>query len=248
MNDFKEEEGYFRNKFFQNSGVLAAFSTRKWNLNFKTKSPQDFKSEEQKFAKILQIPLEALSYFNQVHGNHVVLIDQTLIGCGAKRNSSDLIKADGALTSLKQVPLMIFTADCAPIFFFDSAKRAIGIVHAGWRGAHLGIGEQMISNFVNQFKSKVTDLQVAIGPLIHSCCYEVGPEFQKWFGLFVTQRKNCFYFDLNGFIVNQLIKNGIDPNKIISSDFCTSCEKDLFFSYRRDGAHTGRIASVIMLT
>jgi polyphenol oxidase len=43
----------------------------------------------------------------------------------------------------------------------------------------------------------------------------------------------------------QLVDAGVPPRKIAMSTLCTKCRADLFFSYRREGAGTGRLMAVI---
>jgi YfiH family protein len=43
----------------------------------------------------------------------------------------------------------------------------------------------------------------------------------------------------------QLIDAGVNPRKIAVTSLCTGCRTDLFFSYRKEGAGTGRMMSVI---
>jgi hypothetical protein len=44
---------------------------------------------------------------------------------------------------------------------------------------------------------------------------------------------------------SQLVAAGLRPKNIYTSDLCTGCRTDLFFSYRREGAQSGRMLSVI---
>jgi copper oxidase (laccase) domain-containing protein len=43
----------------------------------------------------------------------------------------------------------------------------------------------------------------------------------------------------------QLIDAGVPEKQIAVSDLCTACRPDLLFSYRREGAATGRLLAVI---
>ncbi len=43
----------------------------------------------------------------------------------------------------------------------------------------------------------------------------------------------------------QLVEAGVKPRNISVSALCTACRSDLFFSYRKEGAGTGRMMSVI---
>jgi purine-nucleoside/S-methyl-5'-thioadenosine phosphorylase / adenosine deaminase len=89
---------------------------------------------------------------------------------------------DGLLTATPGLLLAIQTADCLPIILVDTRRRAIGIFHAGWRGTARRIVEKGVGEMQRWFGSKPRDLQAAIGPGIHGCCYHVGEEVRDKFG------------------------------------------------------------------
>jgi YfiH family protein len=72
--------------------------------------------------------------------------------------------------------LAIQTADCLPVILVDARRRAIGVFHAGWRGTLKRIVEKGLGEMRRRFGTRAQDIRAAIGPGIHSCCYEVGPE------------------------------------------------------------------------
>jgi polyphenol oxidase len=53
------------------------------------------------------------------------------------------------------------------------------------------------------------------------------------------------HLDLIAVAKDQLQGAGLAPRHVASVDFCTACHPDLFYSYRRDGSGTGRMAAVI---
>ena len=59
-------------------------------------------------------------------------------------------EADGLVTSLKQVPLLIFTADCVPIVFYDKKQGVIALAHAGWRGTYGNIAGEIVEIMVKR--------------------------------------------------------------------------------------------------
>jgi polyphenol oxidase len=124
-----------------------------------------------------------------------------LIGLGKKKNwplitlrqiHSDLIHCvsaepknqlagDGLVTAIPGLLLAIQTADCLPIILVDTKRRAVGVFHAGWRGTMKRIVEKGAGEMRRYFGTRVRDIQAAIGPGIHKCCYEVGPEVRTQF-------------------------------------------------------------------
>ena len=88
---------------------------------------------------------------------------------------------DGLVTQTTGILLAILTADCLPVIIVDAKRRAVGIFHAGWRGTVKRIVEKGVSEMYRWFGSSPHDLRAAIGPGVHSCCYEVGPEVRSQF-------------------------------------------------------------------
>ena len=155
---------------------------------------------------------------------------------------------DALLTAAPGVALLIRTADCLPIFFADPARGVVGIAHAGWRGLAAGLPARVVAAFRHAHRSRIEELQVAIGPAIRACCYEVGPEFAERFGPFVQERGGRRTCDLIGLAIDQLRRCGIPPGHIMDTGHCTACELQHWYSLRREGPTTGRLTSLIMVT
>lgn len=172
----------------------------------------------------------------QIHSNKVVVVDS--------QSKYDKL-ADGMVTK-DRIFLEVRTADCLPIFFFDPEESTISAVHAGWRG----IKDCIIKNAVAEMKKMGSNCQniiSVIGPHIKSCCYSVSSarleEFDKKFQV-CTRDKKSLFLDLEKIAYRQLKDEGIESEHIDILPFCTSCDKR-FYSYRREGAETGRLSSLI---
>ena len=183
-------------------------------------------------------------------------------------------QGDASVTSRPGLLLGAQTADCVPILIVDPKKRTVAAVHAGWRGTLARIVVKAIGQMQMQFKTKPADLLAAIGPSIGGCCYEVGTEVAtqflsqfadapEWFDEFRTgdepnpiqwlnmmppghqpPPKNVL-LDLRKANRAQLLGAGLRSQNIFASDLCTACHRDLLFSYRKEGALSGRLLSVI---
>lgn len=88
---------------------------------------------------------------------------------------------DGLITDTPGLLLGVQTADCLPVLLVDAKRRAVGAFHAGWRGTLKRIVEKGVGEMRRQFGSDPGDLRAAIGPGIHSCCYQVGEEVREKF-------------------------------------------------------------------
>ena len=177
------------------------------------------------------------NWLNQTHSNKVVKLDDNL-------NDKD---ADASITYKKKQVCVVLTADCVPVLFCDSAGSSVAAAHAGWKG----ICNDIIENTIQQFQ-KPESLLAWIGPCICQHHYEVGEDVHSaclahaeyLAAAFKLNSNNRWQCDLPHIIKLILKKSGI--NKIYESGLCTYKEKDLFYSYRRDGK-TGRAASMIWM-
>jgi polyphenol oxidase len=157
--------------------------------------------------------------------------------------------ADAAVATEAGLFLGIETADCLPVLVVDPRRRAVAAAHAGWRGTAAGVTRAAVAALVRE-GSLPTDLVAALGPAIGACCYEVGDEVKAAFG-----RAGAGYFrpipggrqhlDVRAANRQQLIESGLEPSHIGGLDECTFCRSDLYHSYRRDGAGSGRMISFV---
>jgi len=83
---------------------------------------------------------------------------------------------DGLVTCTPGIVLAIQAADCLPVTVVDTKNRAVGVFHAGWRGTVKRIVEKGVGEMRRWFGSNPRNLVAAIGPGVHGCCYQVGPE------------------------------------------------------------------------
>jgi polyphenol oxidase len=181
----------------------------------------------------------------QVHGDNIVEVkDKSLKEVG---------EADGMITAEKDIFLGILTADCVPIFFVAPKEKIVAAVHAGWRGTLAGIAEKAARLFTDQLHVPADEIEVALGPSIGSCCYEVkddvaGPLLKRWGGIAqasIQKREGKTYLDLRQLNRAVLSQAGIPETNIFQIGPCTSCSPDDFFSYRRERSETGRQISFI---
>jgi purine-nucleoside/S-methyl-5'-thioadenosine phosphorylase / adenosine deaminase len=183
-------------------------------------------------------------------------------------------KGDASITNRPGLLLGVQTADCVPILLVDPKQRAVAAVHAGWRGTLARIVSKTVGQMQMRFRSKPADLLAAIGPSIGGCCYEVGTEVATQFTSQFVDAADYFdelrtgdepdplqwlnmmppghqpppknvLLDLRKANRSQLLTAGLRENNIFVSDLCTACRRDLFFSYRKEGAATGRMLSAI---
>jgi YfiH family protein len=142
----------------------------------------------------------------------------------------------------------IKTADCVPILLADPATRAVASVHAGWRGTAANIIQRTVSAMSAQWQTRPEDIRAAIGPSIGPCCYEVGEEVARHFGMHSLGMGGSgkVHLDLPRENEKQLRAAGV--RDIWISGECTFCAAGRFFSWRREQERAGRMISFIGLT
>jgi polyphenol oxidase len=194
--------------------------------------------------------------------------------CDFAHAPAEHCSGDASISNSANLLLGVQTADCVPILLVDPQKRAIAAVHAGWRGTLKRIVAKTIGRMEMQFGTRPANLLAAIGPSIGGCCYEVGtevaaafhsqfPESPAWFDELRSgdepnplQWLNQFppghqpppknvHLDLRKANRAQLMASGVKAANIFVSDLCTACRPDLLFSYRKDGAESGRMMAAI---
>ena len=102
------------------------------------------------------------------------------------------LSGDGLITSAPEILLAVQAADCLPVILVDVEHRAVGAFHAGWRGTVKRILEKAVGEMRRQFGSEPGRIKAAIGPGIHGCCYEVGPEVREKFESQFTYASDLF--------------------------------------------------------
>ncbi len=201
-------------------------------------SRADVVTNHKLLASVAGYDFRKLVFMNQIHSNKVVVVDEDFY---------DIPSCDALVTNQVGIPLMIMSADCAPVLFEDSKRGVVAVAHVGRAGAFGDIITNVITTMQEQFGSDTQDICVGVGPRIGVCCYEVGEKElteAKSLGYKFTCKEN--HLDIDAIINAQLDKNGIEEYNREFLDICTRCSSDEFFSYRAKKI-TGRQVGVIWL-
>jgi len=189
----------------------------------------------------------------QIHGNEIAVV-----------TGGDPLPVPGADALLTDVPdtlLMLLYADCVPVYLVDPVQRAVGLVHAGWRGTAAGIVGRSMAAMQEAFGSVPSACLAAIGPCIGGDSYEVGTEVADQFRNFPGGRdagsataifprnelQGTYLLNLRQIVFTQLLIAGLKAQYIAVCDQDTYKNKADFFSHRRDGPKTGRMAAFLAL-
>ncbi|GAB6137538.1 peptidoglycan editing factor PgeF [Halanaerobaculum tunisiense] len=205
--------------------------------------------------KVLNSNPQNLVAGKQVHSDQIKLVTAQDKGKGALDYETAVDDTDALLTAESGILLTSYYADCTPIFLLDPESEVVGLVHAGWRGTVEKIAQQTVMKLKEVYGTELNDLLVGVGPAIGKCCYQVDSkvieplqkQFSQWQQLVDKVADDQWKLDLSLANQVQLEEIGVPSKNIIHSNLCTACDSNLFYSHRRDGTRTGRMASLIKL-
>jgi hypothetical protein len=184
-----------------------------------------------------ELPSEP-AWINQTHSS--ICVDASL--------TNGAVEADASFTANPGTVCTVLTADCLPVFVSNKDGSMVGIAHAGWKGLVSGV----IENLVESFDCNGNYLVVHLGPAISMRYFEVGEEIKDLylskndnFERSFSFRDNKHYLDL--YDAAKVILERFKIFSISGGDRCTYKEENHFFSYRRDGDDSGRMAHLIWI-
>jgi hypothetical protein len=177
-------------------------------------------------------------WINQTHSSVCIKAD-------SKFSSAE---ADASYSWTSGVVCGVLTADCMPVFICDKRGTVVGIAHAGWRGLVDGV----IESLIEEMNVTGSELLVHLGPAISQSAYEVGIEVKTQyldrnliFERSFIEKNGKYYLDL--YDAAKVILEGYGITSISGGDCCTYEDSKQFFSYRRDGECSGRMAHLIWM-
>jgi YfiH family protein len=180
----------------------------------------------------------------QVHGGDVVRVD-----ADADHEAIARSRADALYTRAPGVALGVYTADCIALLIADPKTGAFAAAHAGWKGTLANVGVAVARALIDMWSCDPADLRVAMGPSIGPCCFEVAPDVASRFPAdFVRPGAGGGgkpTVDLRAANRAALVSLGVRPDHIDADPPCTKCDRERFYSYRRDGRDTGQHVAFI---
>lgn len=227
---------------FEDKKEITAFFSTKAGSN--PQSPYDNKE----VLSDLHLNTCQLIWPQQVHEAHIEIIREK-----AENNEPiRLPQTDGLVTNQPEILLTTVHADCLAVFFYDKNRKAIGLVHAGWRGTVKGIAVKAVKTLMEEYGSKPADIMAYISPGISQCCFETGTEVYEefldkwpWVDEFAIKKGEKYFLDLKSINKKQLLDMGLTDIQI--SSYCTCCNPELFCSYRGENGTKQRMGAGICL-
>ena len=223
------------------------FSTRQLEL------PADFALRRHNidvFASDLGIAPEDLMRAKQVHGRHVLVIEE------GSRVAPGSVDADAVVSAIPGTACAVQIADCTPILI-AGVSGPVAAIHAGWRGTAAGIAAEAV-RALEHLGTDASTMVAALGPSIGPCCYQVDARVRDVFAQsgdwdvaaegFSDDGEGHWRLDVARINRKMLERAGVPADQIHESRLCTACDLQRFYSYRAEGAGTGRLIAGITVT
>ncbi len=192
-------------------------------------------------------PVQNIARMRQVHGNTVLTVNED------RQEGGVIGEADGLITNLSGTPLQANVADCLSIQMYDPSSGALANLHCGWRSGAKNIITLALTKLIKQYGFEPENSTVSLMPSICKERYQVGDDVYSAYTdnidgmepFFDEDDEGKWLFDIRGMAKEILRRGGIKTGNIIDLDDCTYDKADLYYSYRRDGAGTGRMVAIL---
>lgn len=219
-------EKVLKSSLIDDKSILAFFTLRNTNID------KLFCSDIFKKTKYVIQP-------EQTHSDNIEIAD----------SRTEYPNTDGLIVTQSDKPVCLKFADCTPLIFYDKEHNIGAAAHAGWRGTAAKIGIKTLKKMSDEFGSKPENITVLIGAAIGGCCYEVSEEVKNKLLSTVkntTGLSDGKKVDLKKINARQLNEYGISSIDICP--FCTSCNNDMFYSYRKENGTDKRHFAIFMIS
>lgn len=199
----------------------------------------------------LGLPVTALVFAEQVHGNGVATV-RGAPGDGvadgpARPGPAAVPGVDALVTGTPGTVLVMMAADCLPVLLADPVAGVVAAAHAGRQGLLAGVLQQTLRGMAH-LGAHPGRTTAVLGPAICGRCYELPADLADEVGAAVpgsraVTARGTPGVDLAAGAERLLTGAGVAVRR---EGGCTLEQPGRFYSYRRDGV-TGRHAGVVWL-
>ena len=234
---------YYNLPVFDDTGLVTTVFTAKsaggcWLSN----NPEGW-ANYRKVLKDFHLTDDDITSTFQRHSANVMAVTRKEAGRHVFYRPDPMIVVDGLVTDEPGYMLCSMESDCTPVFLLDPVRRAIGMVHSGWKGTASLISVNAVRAMEENYGCRAEDIMVGFGPCICRDCYEVGADLIPHFAVnyseeeirsfFIPKSGGKYLLDVNEAISVSLVREGVRRENIHACPFCTFHD-DLFFSHRRE--------------
>ena len=253
-----EETGLVNHLFSTRMGGVSEEIYSSMNLSYTRGDKKEAVDENfRRIAAALGCGVEDIVCSDQTHTTNLRIVGKADGGKGITR-ARDYSDVDGLLTDEPGVYLATFFADCVPLYFVDTKRKAIALAHSGWRGTVARMGQCVVEKMREAYGTDPADLVAAVGPSICQECYEVSEDVAAAFAAAFTKpgqereillAKGGGKYQLDLWRANEIVltEAGIPRDKIQVTDLCT-CHNDRYlFSHRASHGQRGNLGAFLEL-
>lgn len=251
-----EETGMVRHLFSTRMGGVSEGIYRSMNLSYTRGDEKEAVDENfRRIAAALSCSVEDIVCSDQTHTTNLRIVGKADGGKGITREK-DYSDVDGLLTDEPGVYLATFFADCVPLYFVDTRRKAIALAHSGWRGTVARMGQCVVEKMREAYGTDPADLVAAVGPSICQECYEVSEDVADAFAAAfpkpgqereILLAKGGGKYQLDLWHANEIVltEAGISKENIQVTDLCT-CNNDCYlFSHRASKGKRGNLGAFL---
>lgn len=209
------------------------------------------------FFEAVGIDPESVVNSRQVHKTDIAVVDEAMMAMPPGQRATLNGDIDGLTTNVAGATLACYSADCCIVTVADPVNKAVGIVHAGWRGTVGKIAAKLLDVMAERYGTDPGDVICSIAPSICRDCFEVGPDVVDA-ALEAFDERACeaifaahgngdgkYQFDLWEANAQVLMGAGVPRESIEKPNLCTCCNPDLFFSHRASHGKRGTIMTFV---
>lgn len=236
---FRTSHGPVDLAFTDRYGGVSAVPYDELNLALDSDDDPAARAENHRLVLAAFAPGDELVDLRQVHGAAVEVV-RSPAGPDAPDGPPC---ADGVVTARAGVTLMVRVADCVPVLLADPVTGVVGAAHSGRPGMVAGVVPATVARMR---ELGAEDITAWVGPRICGACYEVPAAMQEEVVAVVPESRATTSWgtqslDIGAGVRAQLAALGV---AVVDVGVCTRESPDLY-SYRRDGAASGRFAGLI---
>ncbi len=253
-----EQTGIVRHLFSTRLGGASEGIYSTMNLSYTRGDEKEAVDENfRRIAEVLGCSLGDIVCSDQTHTVNLRVVGKQDGGKGilVPRDYTDI---DGLLTDEPGVMLATFYADCVPLYFVDTRKKAVALAHSGWRGTVGRMGMCVVDKMRETYGTDPSDIVAAVGPSICQACYEVSEDVADAFAAEfyksgqtdeILESKGGGKYRLDLWRANEIVlqEAGIPAGQIQVTDLCTCHNSEYLFSHRASQGKRGNLGAFLGL-
>lgn len=253
-----EQTGMVRHLFTTRAGGVSKGIYSTMNLSYTRGDEKEAVDENfRRIAGVLGCEVSDMVCSDQTHTVNLRVVTRQDGGKGILI-PRDYKEIDGLMTQEPGLVLATFYADCVPLYFVDTKRRAVALAHSGWRGTVARMGRCVVDKMREVYGTDPQDLVAAVGPSICQACYEVSEDVAEAFRAEfkkpgqedrILTDKGGGKYQLDLWRANEIIlqEAGIPTGQIQVTDVCTCHNSAYLFSHRASQGRRGNLGAFLGL-